>query len=81
MGAFLQAPLPPGELVVVRHPASWVRLGLDDVDELWAVHVALYGIRVSTRLWGLERDAKLQKMTWTAGGQKFHLQQKVTLVT
>ena len=56
-GAFMQAPLPPGELVVVRPPASWVRLGLVDADELWTVRVALYGLRVSPQLWGLERDA------------------------
>lgn len=78
MGAFTQAPLPSDMLVVARPPASWVRLGLVGEGELWTLHRAVYGLRVSPRLWGLERDRKLRSLTWSAEGKHYRLQQSTS---
>ena len=61
-GAFMYAPLPEHQLVLVRPPRAFVDAGLAKPDECWTLHRAVYGLRVSPRAWGLERDAKFKKV-------------------
>ena len=71
----MYAPLPPGLLVVVRPPPAWVRMGLVGKDTLWALEKAVYGLRVSPRAWGVERDSKFREVQWTSGSHTFRLRQ------
>ena len=66
-GAFMYAPLPEHHHVVVRPPRAFVDVGLASPTECWTLHKAVYGLRVSPKAWGVERDSKLSGLRWTAG--------------
>ena len=73
--AFLNAPLPEELLVVVRPPRAWVRMGIVKASELWTCKKAAYGLRVSPRAWGIERDLRLRELSIKVGDQQYHLKQ------
>ena len=72
-GAFLNAKLPEGKLVVVRPPDQWVRWGLVNPGELWTLDRAVYGLRESPFLWAQERDKRLTELRWKVGKQVYRL--------
>eukprot|EP00971_Amphidinium_carterae_P349112 6490851-Amphidinium_carterae.1 len=51
-GAFLNALLPEGRVIVLRPPQVFVQLGIT----FWQLHRAIYGLRESPALWGNSRD-------------------------
>ena len=67
-GAFMYAPLPKAHLVVVRPPRAFVEAGLAGPDDCWTLHRAVYGLRISPKAWGQERDVQLRAMCWSAEG-------------
>ena len=77
-GAFMYAPLPDEMLIVVQPPAVWVRMGLVEAGTLWTVRKAVYGLRVSPRAWGQERDSKFAQIAWSVDGQTYRLKQCYT---
>ena len=74
-GAFMYAPLPDGELIVVRPPQLWIDLQLIPADTLWTLRRAVYGLRCAPRAWGTYRDGQLRTLEWTSGADKYHLVQ------
>ena len=52
--------------MLVRPPRAFVDAGLAAPGEVWTLHRAVYGLRVSPKAWGLERDSKLREVIWTA---------------
>ena len=72
-GAFLNAKLPEGKLVVVSPPAQWVTWGLVPQGVCWTLDRAVYGLRESPALWSAERDARLGEAVWTVGKATYHL--------
>ena len=73
-GAFLNAKIPAGKIVVVRPPAQWVKWGLVPDDVLWTLDRAVYGLRESPALWSGERDAQLSKLRWKLYNREFLLE-------
>ena len=72
--AFLNAKIPNTNLKYVVYaipPRILVQLGLVDEDEVWTLLNAVYGLRVSPRLWGEERDDKLEKIRMIVNGRTF----------
>ena len=63
-GAFLNASLPEGKLVIVSPPQLWIRWGLVAPGTTWTLDKAVYGLRESPRWWGEERDKQLTKLRW-----------------
>ena len=55
-GAFLNAKIPKGKLVIVQPPEQWVRWGLVPAGVFWTLEKAVYGLRESPLLWSQERD-------------------------
>ena len=74
-GAFMYAPLPEHMLVVVQPPKPFVEQGLAKPGELWTLHRAVYGLKVSPRAWGTCRDESLREMTWKVDGREYILKQ------
>ena len=74
-GAFMYANLPKDMLIIVRPLASWVRMGLVKPDTFWTVDKAVYGLRVSPRAWGQERDDKFAAAVWSDGHRDYKLVQ------
>ena len=62
-GAFLNAEIPEGKIVVVQPPAQWVKWGLVLPGVTWTLDKAVYGLRESPALWGDERDRTLRNLT------------------
>merc|ERR1712074_139722 len=62
--AFLNAPMPTqeSETVYVKPPALLEQFGLIKPGTYWKLTKAVYGLRISPRLWGIERDLQLKKM-------------------
>ena len=62
--AFLNAPMPKTEeeTVYVKPPALLEQFGLIKPGTYWKLIRAVYGLRISPRLWGKERDLQLKKM-------------------
>ena len=62
--AFLNAPLPTqeSEIVYVKPPALLEQFHLIKPGTYWKLTKAVYGSRVSPRLWGIERDKQLGQM-------------------
>ena len=62
--AFLNAPMPKSEeeAVYVKPPKLLEQFNLISPDTYWRLAKAVYGLRISPRLWGKERDLQLQKM-------------------
>ena len=63
-GAFLNAKIPEGKLVVVSPPGQWIEWGLVPRGTLWTLDKAVYGLRESPRLWSDERDKQLTQVRW-----------------
>ena len=74
-GAFLNAPLPEDELILVQPPAQWVAWGIVGKDVVWKLRRAVYGLRQSPKWWSDERDGHLRKLTATIGSSTYCLQQ------
>ena len=62
--AFLNAPMPTqeSETVYVKPPALLEQFGLIKPGTYWKLTKAVYGLRISPRLWGIERDKQLRQM-------------------
>ena len=62
--AFLNAPMPESEeeAVYVKPPRLLEQFNLISSDVYWKLEKAVYGLRISPRLWGKERDLQLKKM-------------------
>ena len=56
--AFLQAPIPNEELVLVKPPPELEQ----NPDVLWRLKKALYGLKTSPKLWQQHLAAKLQEL-------------------
>ena len=69
--AFLNAPMPveEEETVYVRPPLFLEQFGLIKPGTNWKLTKAVYGLRVSPRLWGKERDMQLKKMRFRIKGR------------
>ena len=69
--AFLNAPMPveEEETVYVRPPMFLEQFGLIKPGTYWKLAKAVYGLRVSPRLWGKERDMQLRKMRFRIKGR------------
>ena len=74
-GAFMYAPLPEHMLVVVRPPQFFIDIGLAKPGELWTLHRAVYGLKISPRAWGTFRDKTFRECVWEAEGETYFLQQ------
>ena len=59
-GAFLNAPLPEKELILVEPPKQWKDWGIVGKDVVWRLQKAVYGLRQSPRWWSDERDMRLK---------------------
>ena len=66
-GAFLNAHLPEGELILARPPAQWVAWGIVPTGVLRKPNRAVYGFRQSPKWCSDGRDAHLSKLTWESG--------------
>ena len=69
--AFLNAPMPTyeDETVYVRPPMLLEQFQLIKPGTYWKLTKAVYGLRVSPRLWGKERDMQLRKMRFRIKGK------------
>ena len=76
-GAFLNAKMPEGRIVVVQPPDQWVKWGLVEKDTFWTLEKAVYGLRESPALWSQERDKQLSALHWNVGKRVFRLKQCV----
>ena len=56
--AFLQAPIPEGELVLVKPPPELEQ----NPDVLWKLRKALYGLKTSPKLWQQHVSCKLEEL-------------------
>ena len=56
--AFLQAPIPEGELVLVKPPPELEQ----NPDALWKLWKALYGLKTSPKLWQQHLSSKLEEL-------------------
>ena len=72
-GAFLNANIPDGKLVVVSPPKQWVEWGLVKEGTTWTLIKAVYGCRESPRLWSEERDRQFLSLTCTVGDKTYYL--------
>ena len=74
-GAFLNAKIPDGKLVIVQPPAQWIKWGLVPPGVTWTLDKAVYGLRESPALWGEERDRVLRNLSWSVKGESYNLEQ------
>ena len=74
-GAFLNAPLPKDELILVQPPKQWVDWGIVGKDVVWKLNRAVYGLRQSPKWWSDERDSRLKELRFCVGSETYHLQQ------
>ena len=73
-GAFLNAKIPEGKIVIVSPPEQWVRWGLVKAGVYWTLDRAVYGLRESPHLWAVERDAQLTVLKWSVKSKIYKLQ-------
>ena len=59
-GAFLNAKIPEGKLIIVSPPEQWVRWGLVPAGVTWTLEKAVYGLRESPYLWSEKKIISLQ---------------------
>ena len=74
--AFLNADMPGERLedaVYVKPPKILVDFGITDKYEVWRLEKALYGLRVSPRLWRKERDRQLAALRFELDGVMYKL--------
>ena len=69
-GAFRNASIPKGRIVVVSPPIQW---GLVEAGTLSTLEKAVYGLRESPALWSAERDSQLLKAEWCVGKKTYYL--------
>ena len=74
-GAFLNAPIPEGELILVQPPKQWVDWGIVGKNVVWKLRRAVYGLRQSPKWWSDERDTRLRKLDFIVGTDSYRLQQ------
>ena len=74
-GAFLNAPLPKDELILVQPPAQWVAWGIVPTNVVWKLNRAVYGLRQSPKWWSDERDSQLRQLTFKVGEDAYSLHQ------
>ena len=74
-GAFLNAPLPEGELILIQPPSQWVKWGIVQEGVTWRLNRAVYGLRQSPKWWSDERDRKLREVCFAVDGINYMLQQ------
>ena len=74
-GAFLNAYVPEGELILVQPLKQLVDWGIVRSGILWKLRRAVYGLRQSPKWWSDERDSRLRTMKFTVGSQGYYLQQ------
>ena len=73
---FLNAKMPTTnskDVVYVIPPRILVHFGFVAEDEVWMLLHAVYGLRVSPRLWGEERDRQLESLRLKVNRCKFRL--------
>eukprot|EP00975_Prorocentrum_lima_P067543 12915487-Prorocentrum_lima.AAC.1 len=51
-------------LVVVKPPRQFYEQGLAQAGEMWTLHGAVYGLKISPRTWGDYRDNVFDKWKW-----------------
>ena len=73
--AFLNAPIPKDELVVIMPPPTWIKWRLVEPDVLWTCDKAIYGLRKAPKWWAEERDRQFGKLEWSGDGKRYHLVQ------
>ena len=74
---FLNAKMPTKnskDVVYVIPPRILVHFGFVEEDEVWMLLHAVYGLRVSPRLWGEERYRQLENMKLTVKERTYRLQ-------
>ena len=64
--AFLNASMPTNASMP---PASLVHFRLIKTNEIWRLDKAVYGLRISPRLWGKTRDVELKAMRFQVAGK------------
>ena len=70
--AFLNAHLPDSfETVYVRPPQVLAEFGLVAPGTIWRALKAIYGLRISPKAWGVERDRQLRKMSIDVDGKTY----------
>ena len=68
--AFLNAKLPDSYVeVLVRPPQALVEFGVIEPGTIRRLQRAVYGLRISPKAWGLERDKEMRKMTVHINGK------------
>eukprot|EP00971_Amphidinium_carterae_P030559 600952-Amphidinium_carterae.1 len=77
-GAFLNAELPEGRVIVLRPPAVFVSLGIIPPNTYWLLHRALYGLRESPMLWGKTRYKGFATVKIAHKGEVYSLLQTTT---
>eukprot|EP00971_Amphidinium_carterae_P104160 2062740-Amphidinium_carterae.1 len=77
-GAFLNAELPEGRVIVLRPPAIFTWLGIIPPNTYWLLHRALYGLRESPMLWGNTRDKGFTDVRIPYKGEIYQLLQTTT---
>ena len=60
--AFLNAPLPESELILVEPPKQWKDWGIVSKHVVWRLQKAVYGLRQSPKWWSDKRDADLRRL-------------------
>ena len=74
--ALLNANLPDSfEAIYTRPPQALVEFGLVAPGTVWRCVKAIYGLRISPKAWGMERDKELKKMTITMQHKKYVFKQ------
>ena len=59
----------------MRPPQAFVEFGIVEPGTVWRLFRAVYGLRISPKAWGQERDKEMRKMTITIKGVSYHLRQ------
>ena len=62
--AFLNAPRTSSSIIATEVPGVMRQLHMAEVNEIWLIVGALYGLTTSPRDWQLCRDAKLPEIKW-----------------
>ena len=75
--AFLNAPMPESEeeAVYVKPPKLLEQFHLIEPNTYWKLAKAVYGLRISPRLWGKERDKQLAAMHFQIRNQQLRAMQ------
>ncbi len=74
-GAFLNAPIPESQIILVNPPGLWVEWGIVPKGTVWKLLRAVYGLRESPKWWADERDVRLKDLRATVRNTTYRLQQ------